>query len=103
MNYLRSNINIQWNNLLELKNIEGKLNFLAKDFQINQENPNSALLNLIGLLNIQSFFDGYDGASTQEYIVQKRQRQHYFFKNMEELLMTFHLKQILGIWTGLDL
>ena len=34
------------------------MDFLTKDFQINQRNPNSALLNLIGLLNIQSFFDG---------------------------------------------
>ena len=72
INYFRSNINIQWNNLLELKNIEGSLDFLAKDFQINQNNPNSALLNLIGLLNIQSFFDGYDGSSTNEYIKFKR-------------------------------
>ena len=72
INYLRSNINIQWNNLLELKNIEGSLDFLVKDFQINQSNPNSALLNLVGLLNIQSFFDGYDGSSTEEYIKFKR-------------------------------
>ena len=68
INYFRSNINIQWNNLLELRNIEGSMDFLTKDFQINQSNPNSALLNLIGLLNIQSFFDGYDGSSTNEYI-----------------------------------
>jgi len=72
IDYLRSNINIQWNNLLELKNIEGNLDFLAKDFQINQDNPNSALLNLVGLLNIQSFFDGYDGSSTDEYIKFRR-------------------------------
>ena len=70
--YFKSRINIQWNNLLELKNIEGNLDFLAKDFQINQNNPNSALLNLVGLLNIQSFFDGYDGSSTNEYIKFKR-------------------------------
>ena len=72
INYLRSNINIQWNNLLELRNIEGNVDFLAKDFQVNQRNPNSALLNLIGLLDIQSFFDGYDGSSTDEYIKFKR-------------------------------
>ena len=72
IDYLRSNINIQWNNLLELKNIEGSLDFLAKDFQINQDNPNSALLNLVGLLNVQSFFDGYDGSSTDEYIKFRR-------------------------------
>ena len=72
INYLRSNINIQWNNLLELRNIEGSLDFLVKDFQVNQRNPNSALLNLIGLLDIQSFFDGYDGSSTDEYIKFKR-------------------------------
>ena len=72
VDYFKSRINIQWNNLLELKNIEGNLDFLAKDFQINQNNPNSALLNLVGLLNIQSFFDGYDGSSTNEYIKFKR-------------------------------
>ena len=72
INYFKSNINIQWNNFLELRNIEGSLDFLAKDFQINQSNPNSALLNLIGLLNIQSFFDSYDGSSTDEYIKFKR-------------------------------
>ena len=72
IDYLRSNINIQWNNLLELKNIEGSLDFLAKDFKVNQNNPNSALLNLVGLLDIQSFFDGYDGSSTEEYIKFRR-------------------------------
>ena len=72
IDYFRSNINVQWNNLLELKNIEGSIDFLAKDFRINQDNPNSALLNLVGLLNIQSFFDGYDGSSTDEYIKFKR-------------------------------
>ena len=40
IDYFKSRINIQWNNLLELKNIEGSLDFLAKDFQINQNNPN---------------------------------------------------------------
>ena len=72
INYLKSNVNIQWNKLLELRNIEGTFDFLAKDFQINQSNPNSGLLNLVGLLNIQSFFDGYDGSSTDEFIKFKR-------------------------------
>ena len=72
INYLKSNLNIQWNKLLELRNIEGTIDFLAKDFQINQNNPNSGLLNLVGLLNIQSFFDGYDGSSTDEFIKFKR-------------------------------
>ena len=79
INYLRSDINIQWNNLLELKNMEGSLNFLAKDFQINQNNPNSALLNLVGLLNIQSLFDGYDGSSTDQYIKFKRGEGNIIF------------------------
>ena len=72
INYLKSNLNIQWNKLLELRNIEGTIDFLAKDIQINQNNPNSGLLNLVGLLNIQSFFDGYDGSSTDEFIKFKR-------------------------------
>ena len=72
INYLKSNLNIQWNKLLELRNIEGTVDFLAKDFQINQSNPNSGLLNLVGLLNIQSLFDGYDGSSTDEFIKFKR-------------------------------
>ena len=72
IDYFQTDINVQWNNLLDLKNIEGSIDFLAKDFQINQRNPNSALLNLVGLLNIQSLFDGYDGSSSQEYIKFRR-------------------------------
>ena len=72
IDYFQTDINVQWNNLFDLKNIEGSIDFLAKDFQINQRNPNSALLNLIGLLNIQSLFDGYDGSSSQEHIKFRR-------------------------------
>ena len=72
IDYFQTDINVQWNNLLDLKNIEGSIDFLAKDFQINQRNPNSALLNLVGLLNIQSLFDGYDGSSSQKYIKFRR-------------------------------
>ena len=103
IDYFKSRINIQWNNLLELKNIEGNLDFLAKDFQINQNNPNSALLNLVGLLNIQSFFDGYDGSSTNEYIKFKRGSGSIVFsKNYGRIVDDFSFEADFGNmdWKG---
>ena len=103
IDYFKSRINIQWNNLLELKNIEGNLDFLAKDFQINQNNPNSALLNLVGLLNIQSFFDGYDGSSTNEYIKFKRGSGSIVFsKNYGRIVDDFSFEADFGNmdWRG---
>jgi len=101
--FFKSNVNIQWNNLLELRNIEGSLEFLAKDFQINQSNPNSALLNLVGLLNIQSFFDGYDGSSTDEYIKFKRGSGSIIFsKNYGRIIDDFSFEADFGNmdWNG---
>ena len=102
--FFKSNVNIQWNNLLELRNIEGSLEFLAKDFQINQSNPNSALLNLVGLLNIQSFFDGYDGSSTDEYIKFKRGSGSIIFsENYGRIIDDFSFEADFGNmdWNGL--
>ena len=104
--YFKSNINIQWNNFLELKNIEGKLDFLAKDFQINQNTPNSALLNLVGLLNIQSLFDGYDGSSSDEYIKFKRGSGGVIFsKKYGRIFDEFSFEADFGkmTWNGLVL
>ena len=101
--FFKSNVNIQWDNLLELRNIEGSLEFLAKDFQINQSNPNSALLNLVGLLNIQSFFDGYDGSSTDEYIKFKRGSGSIIFsKNYGRIIDDFSFEADFGNmdWNG---
>ena len=103
INYLKSNINIQWNNLLELKNIEGSLDFLAKDFKVTQKNPNSALLNLVGLLNIESLFDGYDGSSTEEYIKFKRGSGSMIFsKKYGRIVDEFNFEADFGsmFWNG---
>ena len=40
--YLYTNLNIQWIGIDQLKNIEGRVDFLLKDFKSNAELPNSA-------------------------------------------------------------
>ncbi|GIS35224.1 MAG: hypothetical protein Ct9H90mP6_04810 [Gammaproteobacteria bacterium] len=48
------------------------MDFLTKDFQINPKKSELCFTKSNRLLNIQSFFDGYDGSSTDEYIKFKR-------------------------------
>ena len=42
--YLSTNLNVQWIGIDQLKNIEGNVDFLLKDFKSNTEIPNSAFL-----------------------------------------------------------
>ena len=61
VNFLKTDINIQWNEIQGLRNIEGELEFLFKDFRIKQKTQNTVLLNLLSILNISSLFrDGGD-------------------------------------------
>lgn len=56
VNFLKTDVNIQWNEIQGLRNIEGELEFLFKDFRIKQKTQNTVLLNLLSILNISSLF-----------------------------------------------
>ncbi len=55
--YLSANLNIQWIGINQLKNIEGKVDFLLKDFQSNTEIPNSAFLRALKIFNLNAIIE----------------------------------------------
>ena len=57
---LETDLNIQWNSLSSLLNLEGKLSFLIKDLNINREIPDSTLLRALKILNLNAIVDGLD-------------------------------------------
>ena len=55
--YLFANLNIQWIGINQLKNIEGSVDFLLKDFQSNTEIPNSAFLRALKIFNLNAIIE----------------------------------------------
>ena len=55
--YLSANLNIQWIGINQLKNIEGNVDFLLKDFKSNTEIPNSAFLRALKIFNLNAIIE----------------------------------------------
>ena len=70
--YLSANLNIQWLGINQLKNIEGNVDFLLKDFQSNTEIPNSAFLRALKIFNLNAIIENINNetniASSNLYI-----------------------------------
>ena len=52
--YFNGDINLQWQNLKRLQDIEGTLNFILKDLAVTNQTTNSTALNLLGVLNLKN-------------------------------------------------
>ena len=52
--YFNGDINLQWQNLKRLQDIEGTLNFILKDLAVTNQATNSVALNLLGVLNLKN-------------------------------------------------
>jgi len=52
--YFNGDINLQWQNLKRLQDIEGTLNFILKDLVVTNQATNSIALNLLGILNLKN-------------------------------------------------
>jgi len=52
--YFNGDINLQWQNLKRLQDIEGTLNFILKDLVVTNQATNSVALNLLGVLNLKN-------------------------------------------------
>ena len=63
-NFLKSSLNIQWNSLSSLKNLEGDIDFLVKDFSLDANIPNSAFLRAIKVLNLNAMIEGINNQNT---------------------------------------
>jgi hypothetical protein len=52
--YFNGDINLQWQSLKRLQDIEGTLNFILKDLVVTNQVTNSTALNLLGVLNLKN-------------------------------------------------
>ena len=52
--YFNGNLNLQWQNLQRLKNIEGTVDLILKDLIVSNKTSNSIAFNLLGILNLKN-------------------------------------------------
>ena len=82
--YLSTNLNIQWISINQLKNIEGSVDFLLKDFKSNTEIPNSAFLRALKIFNLNAIIENINNdtniASSNLYI-NRAEGNFYIGKN----------------------
>ena len=61
--FFESDLNIQWNSLSKLKNLEGKIDFLIKDLNMDTEIPESTFLRALRIFNLNGIVEGLDDIS----------------------------------------
>ena len=61
--FFETDLNIQWNSLNKLKNLEGKLNFLIKDLNLDTEIPETTFLRTLRIFNLNGIVEGLDDVS----------------------------------------
>ncbi|MDB9826381.1 AsmA-like C-terminal region-containing protein [Gammaproteobacteria bacterium] len=52
--YFNGDVNLQWQSLKRLQDIEGTVNFILKDLVVTNQVTNSTALNLLGVLNLKN-------------------------------------------------
>ena len=62
-NFFETDLNIQWNSLNKLTNLEGKLNFLIKDLNLDTEIPETTFLRALRIFNLNGIVEGLDDVS----------------------------------------
>jgi len=61
--FFESDLNIQWNGLNNLTNLEGRLDFLIKDLNIDTNIPETTFLRALRIFNLNGIVEGLDDAS----------------------------------------
>ena len=61
--FFESDLNIQWNSLSKLKNLEGKIDFLIQDLNMDTEIPESTFLRALRIFNLNGIVEGLDDIS----------------------------------------
>ena len=83
-NFLKASLNVQWNSLSSLKNLEGDIDFLVKDFSLDADIPNSTFLRAIKVLNLNAMIEGINNqkvSSTNSALeIQRASGKIYFSK-----------------------
>jgi len=64
--FLNTELNVQWNSLSNLINLEGDINFLVKDIYLDRDIPDSTFLKALKVLNLNAVIDAVNDQSSSE-------------------------------------
>jgi hypothetical protein len=64
--FLNTELNVQWNSLSNIINLEGDINFLVKDIYLDRDIPDSTFLKALKVLNLNAVIDAVDDQSSSE-------------------------------------
>ena len=82
--YLSTNLNIQWISLKEIKDLEGDINFLLKDFQSKTSLPDSALLRALKIFNLNAIIENISNETiidSNNLVINRAEGNLYVGKN----------------------
>ena len=77
--FLSTDLNIQWNSLNELRNLEGDIIFLIKNLVSNSVMPDSALLRALKIFNLNAIIEGLGNESlgSSNMVINRAQGDFY--------------------------
>jgi len=82
--YLSTNLNIQWISLNEIKDLEGDINFLLKDFQSKTSLPDSGLLRALKIFNLNAIIENISNETiidSNNLVINRAEGNLYVGKN----------------------
>ena len=82
--YLSTDLNIQWNSLTELKNLEGEVNFLIKGLKSKTSLPDSTLLRALKVLNLNAIIESINndsGLGSSNLTIKRAEGDFYVSQN----------------------
>ena len=101
-NFFDTDVNIQWNNLDYLKNLEGKLNFLIKDLNLDADITESTFLRALRILNLNAIIEGLDDVSDNTLNINRASGEIILGKNraLIESPIIFETDEATLKWAG---
>jgi hypothetical protein len=101
-NFFDSDLNIQWNSLDYLINLEGKLDFLIKDLNLDSDIPETTFLRALRILNLNAIVEGLDDASGNSLNINRASGKIILGKNraLIESPIVFETDEATLKWVG---
>ena len=101
-NFFDSDLNIQWNSLDYLINLEGKLDFLIKDLNLDSDIPETTFLRALRILNLNAIVEGLDDASGNSLNINRASGKIILGKNraLIESPIVFETDEATLKWAG---
>ena len=84
LGYISTDLNIQWINLQELKDIQGNIKFLIKDFESKNSLPDSAFLRALKVFNLNAIIENISNETNignKNLVINRAEGDFYISQN----------------------